>query len=147
MSVQWCFRSIRDLSDYCLAPTQFRRLAVGRLPSYSGTSHDVIFPHRRKSRLRVSIVTKDQAGATRTSTNAIPLDDETVLDGALRAAQREIVEQEIFSILVQEAGNLPTASAKVSERFIVIDAAQGLELQIELVRQLVATFDIPILIE
>lgn len=93
----------------------------------------MIFPYRRKTRLRISIVTKDQAGTTHTTTNIIPFDDETVLDGALRSAQRENVEQELFSILVLEAGNLPTASAKVSERFIVVDAAQGLELHIELV--------------
>ncbi|KAF9453081.1 hypothetical protein P691DRAFT_802458 [Macrolepiota fuliginosa MF-IS2] len=114
------------------SPTQFRRRAIGRLPSYSGVSDDVIFPHRRKNRLRISTIVKDQTGATRTTGNKAPFDDETTLEGALRAAQREIVEQEIFSILVQEAGSLPTASAKVSERLIVIDAAQGLELQIEL---------------
>ncbi|KAJ3570395.1 hypothetical protein NP233_g4432 [Leucocoprinus birnbaumii] len=114
------------------SPTQFRRRAIGRLPSYTAISHDVIFPYRKKSRLRVSIVTKDQTGITHTTTNNVPFDEESILDGALRSAQREIVEQEIFSILVQEAGSLPTASAKVSERFIVVDAAQGLELHIEL---------------
>jgi len=93
----------------------------------------VIFPHRKKNRLRVNIVIKDETGVAHTTTNNIQFDDDTVLDGALRSAQREIVEQEIFSILVQEAGSLPTASAKVSERFIIVDAAQGLELQIELV--------------
>jgi len=49
------------------------------------------------------------------------------------SAQREIVEQEIFSLLVQEASNLPTASTKVSERLIVIEAAQATELKFELV--------------
>lgn len=115
------------------APVQFRRRAVGRLPSYTKSSQDVIFPHRKKNRLRVSIVIKDEAGVAHTTTNSIQFDDENVLDGALRSAQREIVEQEIFSILVQEAGSLPSASAKVSERFIIVDAAQGLELQIQLV--------------
>lgn len=100
----------------------------------------MIFPHRRKNRLRVSIITKDHTGVTRTTRNAIPFEDETTLDGALRVAQREVVEQEIFSILVQEAGSLPTASAKVSERLIVIGAAQGLELQIELVCQFVLSY-------
>ncbi|KAF5363246.1 hypothetical protein D9756_000427 [Leucocoprinus leucothites] len=114
------------------SPILFRRRAVGKLPSYTTASHDVIFPYRKKNRLRVSIVTKDETGTTHTATNSIPFDDETALDGALRSAQREVVEQEIFSILVQEAGSLPTASAKVSERFIVVDAAQGLELHIEL---------------
>ncbi|KAF8205025.1 subunit 17 of mediator complex-domain-containing protein [Pholiota molesta] len=48
-------------------------------------------------------------------------------------AQTEFVDQEIFSLLVKEAGNLPTASARVSERLIAIDAAHGLELTFELV--------------
>ncbi|XP_006460295.1 hypothetical protein AGABI2DRAFT_203249 [Agaricus bisporus var. bisporus H97] len=115
------------------SPTQFRRRAVGRLPSYSEPSQGVVFPHRRNTRLRVSIVKTDPGGMNQVSANILPFDDETILDGALRAAQREIIEQEIFSILVQEAGGLLTASARVSERLIVIDAAQGLELQIELV--------------
>jgi len=55
------------------------------------------------------------------------------LDSALKTSQSEIVDQEIFSLLVKEAGNLPTASARVSERLIVIDAAQGLDLSFELV--------------
>lgn len=43
------------------------------------------------------------------------------------------MEQEIFGMLIREAGNLPTASARVSERLIVIEAAQGVELRFELV--------------
>lgn len=105
----------------------------------------MIFPYRRKIRLHVSIITKDRLGATKTTMNTIRSDDETTLEGALWTAQREIVEQEIFSILVQEAGSLPTASAKVSEQLIVIDAAQDLELQIELVRSLLGTFSAIIL--
>lgn len=127
---------MQDLNNLCAAPTQFRRRAVGRLPSYSEPSQGVVFPHRRNTRLRVSIVKTDPGGTNQVSANILPFDDETILDGALRAAQREIIEQEIFSILVQEAGGLLTASARVSERLIVIDAAQGLELQIELVRRL-----------
>lgn len=59
--------------------------------------------------------------------------DPTTPDGALQAAQREVVEQEIFSMLIREAGNLPTASARVSEQLIVIEAAQNTELRFELV--------------
>jgi len=55
------------------------------------------------------------------------------LDTALKNSQVEIVDQEIFSLLVKEAGNLPTASAQVSERLIIINAAQGLDLTFELV--------------
>jgi mediator of RNA polymerase II transcription subunit 17, fungi type len=59
--------------------------------------------------------------------------DESVLEESLRCAQAEVVQQEIFSVLIREASNLPTASARVSERLIVIDAAQGTELAFELV--------------
>lgn len=58
---------------------------------------------------------------------------ETTLDGTIKNAQKEVVEQEIFSLLVSEASNLPTASARVSERLVVIEAALGVELRFELV--------------
>lgn len=61
------------------------------------------------------------------------------LEGSLRAAQAEVVQQEIFSILIKEASNLSTAaSARVSERLIVLEAAQGTELRFELVSSLPA---------
>lgn len=63
-----------------------------------------------------------------------PDENNASLDAALRVAQQEVVEQEIFSLLVKEAGNLPTSMARVSERLIVLDAAQGVELRFELVR-------------
>lgn len=58
---------------------------------------------------------------------------EDTLSGAIKGAQREIVEKEIFGELIKEAGNLSTASARVSERLIVIEAAQDVELRFELV--------------
>jgi mediator of RNA polymerase II transcription subunit 17 len=57
------------------------------------------------------------------------------LDIALKAVQTEAFDQEIFALLVKEAGNLPTASARVSERLIAIDATQGVHLTFELVEQ------------
>lgn len=60
--------------------------------------------------------------------------DEFDLEQSLRGAQAEVVQQEIFSALIREASNLNTASARVSERLIVIDAAQATELAFELVR-------------
>ena len=50
--------------------------------------------------------------------------------------QTEAFDQEIFAFLVKEAGNLPTASARVSERLIAIDAAQGVYLTFELVEKI-----------
>jgi mediator of RNA polymerase II transcription subunit 17 len=73
-------------------------------------------------------------GSTLTSQNASDRKDPTDLEATLQEAQQEVVEQEIFSLLVQEAGNLSTASARVSERLIVIDAAETIELRFELVR-------------
>ena len=59
--------------------------------------------------------------------------EETTLEESLRAAQIEVVEQEVFSILIKEAGSLPTATAHVSERSIVVRAAQEADLTIQLV--------------
>lgn len=60
--------------------------------------------------------------------------DESNLNAVLHGSQQEIIEQEIFSLLVKEAASLPTASARVSEMAVFIDAAPGMELQFELVR-------------
>jgi mediator of RNA polymerase II transcription subunit 17, fungi type len=95
----------------------------------------LVFPYRQNTRLRVAVTATRSDGTVSASQNTIDVIDTTTLDGALRASQQEVVEREIFSALVQEAGNLPTASARVSERLIVIDAAQGMELNFELVSQ------------
>jgi mediator of RNA polymerase II transcription subunit 17 len=93
-----------------------------------------VFPYRQNMRLFISVSKISEAGKQVQSRNTMAPPDISSLDGALRAAQQEIVEQEIFTLLVKEAGNLPTASARVSERLIVIDAAQAVELKFELVR-------------
>ncbi|KAJ7047317.1 subunit 17 of mediator complex-domain-containing protein [Mycena alexandri] len=111
----------------------FRRRAVGCMPTYEQPSEPLVFPYRQRTRLFISVSSVSDAGAKQVrSQNTMPPADDLSLDGALRAAQQEIVEQEIFSLLVKEAGSLPTASARVSERLIVIDAAQGVELKFEL---------------
>lgn len=61
------------------------------------------------------------------------MEDESTLQGSLKAAQFEVVEQEVFSMLVREASNLPTASARVSERLIAIEAAHNTDITFELV--------------
>ncbi|KAJ7781186.1 subunit 17 of mediator complex-domain-containing protein [Mycena metata] len=111
----------------------FRRRAVGCMPTYEQPAEPLVFPYRQRTRLFISVSSVSDAGAKKVlSQNTMPQPDDASLDGALRAAQQEIVEQEIFSLLVKEAGSLPTASARVSERLIVIDAAQGVELKFEL---------------
>lgn len=61
------------------------------------------------------------------------LQNEDLVNETLQSAQWEIVEQEVFSELIKEAGSLPTTEARVSERLIVIEAAQDVELRFELV--------------
>ncbi|KAJ7095438.1 hypothetical protein B0H15DRAFT_113733 [Mycena belliarum] len=106
------------------------------MPTYESPFEPLVFPYRQNMRLFISVSKVSEAGKQVMSRNTMAPADVSSLDAALRAAQQEIVEQEIFSLLVKEAGNLPTASARVSERLIVIDAAQGVELKFELVRVL-----------
>ncbi|KAF7352747.1 Mediator of RNA polymerase II transcription subunit 17 [Mycena venus] len=121
------------------SPAIFRRRAVGRMPTYEAPNEPLVFPYRTRTRLLISVssVSSDSDGnnpktVLSQNTTSLP-DDNASLDAALRVAQQEVVEQEIFSLLVKEAGSLPTASARVSERLIVIDAAQGVELKFELI--------------
>ncbi|KAF8195839.1 subunit 17 of mediator complex-domain-containing protein [Mycena galopus ATCC 62051] len=118
------------------SPAIFRRRAVGRMPTYEAPNEPLVFPYRARTRLFISVhsVSPDDGTKTLLSQNTMaPPDDPASLDAALRVAQQEVVEQEIFSLLVKEAGSLPTASARVSERLIVIDAAKGVELKFELI--------------
>ncbi|KAJ7638863.1 subunit 17 of mediator complex-domain-containing protein [Roridomyces roridus] len=111
----------------------FRRRAVGRMPTYEQPGESLVFPYRQNMRLFISVSSISEVGTKKVlSRNTMPAADTTSLDGALRVAQQEIVEQEIFSFLVKEAGSLPTASARVSERLIVIEAAPEIELKFEL---------------
>lgn len=110
------------------SPPHIRRRAIAHL-STSALTPSLVFPHRQRTRLRVSLSTP----TTDSFNTIVSADDDDSLDSALRAAQQEVVEQEIFGMLIREAGNLPTASARVSERLIVIEAAQGVELRFELV--------------
>ena len=54
------------------------------------------------------------------------------LEGSIRDVQKEVIESEIFDELIKEASTLPTASTRVSERLIVVDAAHDTELSFEL---------------
>ncbi|KAE9410597.1 hypothetical protein BT96DRAFT_984108 [Gymnopus androsaceus JB14] len=102
------------------SPAIFRRRAIARMASGGSENESLVFPHRANVRLRVSIGTSDGSGT-------FPL-----LKKLLKTAQREAIEQEIFSVLVHEAGTFPTASARVSERLVLIDVSQGMELKFEL---------------
>ncbi|KAG6816925.1 hypothetical protein H0H87_001627 [Tephrocybe sp. NHM501043] len=110
----------------------FRRQAVARIASDDSSVHGLVFLHRHHTRLRVSVSIVGADGVSMTSHNTPIKIDAKSPEGALKSAQQEVVEHEIFSHLVQEAGNLPTASARVSERLVIIDAAHGVELKFEL---------------
>ena len=94
-------------------------------------SDDLVFASQQNGRLKISISTEAD---TPVYVFISPLlEGPLTLDNALKAAQTEAVDHEVFALLVREAGNLPTASARVSERLIAIDAAQGVYLTFELV--------------
>jgi mediator of RNA polymerase II transcription subunit 17 len=98
------------------------------------SSADILFPFHQHTRLRISVSTTAGAASSISIFDSLRSNfNAHNLDNALKTSQSEIIDQEIFSLLVKEAGNLPTASARVSERLIVIDAAQGLDLTFELV--------------
>jgi mediator of RNA polymerase II transcription subunit 17 len=97
------------------------------------TSSALVYPHRQNTRLRVTLRLTNNDGVKRSFHNRVVLEDESRLYGSLKASQTEVVEEEIFSVLIREASSLPTASARVSERLIVIEAAHGTELTFELV--------------
>lgn len=114
------------------APPIYRRRAVAHLSTTGDV--DIVFPYHQNTRLRISISLHSESSAKIWTFDSPTIDDATKnLDSRLKVAQTEAVDQEIFSLLVQEAGKLPTASARVSERLIAIDAAEGLDLTFELV--------------
>ncbi|KAG1755640.1 subunit 17 of mediator complex-domain-containing protein [Suillus lakei] len=115
------------------SPAHFRRRAVGHMATYETSSHVLVFPHRQRVRLQVSLILTDSSGLFRTASNSITSLSDASLEDSLKIAQREMVEEELFSVLIKEASTLPTASARVAERLIVIDSAQGMELKFELV--------------
>lgn len=103
------------------------------MATYETSSHVLVFPHRQRVCLQVSLILTHSSGFFRTSSNSIPSLSDASLEDSLKNAQREMVEEELFSVLIKEASTLPTASAQVAERLIIIDAAQGTELKFELV--------------
>jgi mediator of RNA polymerase II transcription subunit 17 len=129
-----CLVILSRLTVFVTAPPHIRRRAIGHMATNEMDSGALVFPHRQRTRLRVSLKTPDSQGSLSLSHNTIVSADDGSLEGSLRAAQQEMVEQEIFAALIREAGYLPTASARVSERLIVIDATQRMELLFELVR-------------
>ncbi|KAF9247092.1 subunit 17 of mediator complex-domain-containing protein [Melanogaster broomeanus] len=115
------------------SPKQFRRKAVAHMSTNETETNVLVFPHRLRTRLQVSLTITDLAGMTCTSHTMIKHPQSISLEASLATAQREIVDEEVFSVLIKEASNLPTASARVAERLIVIEVDQGTELRFEMV--------------
>ncbi|KAI0068724.1 hypothetical protein BV25DRAFT_1986305 [Artomyces pyxidatus] len=131
-------RSTKDfLISFGLAESSpvFRRRALGQLASFSTAPDSVVFPQRQKTSLRVTLKVVDAAGRVSTASNNLNVEvhDLEILNATLRNAQREVLEQEIFAALIHDASSMSTASARVSERLIVIEAAQDTDLTFELV--------------
>jgi mediator of RNA polymerase II transcription subunit 17, fungi type len=59
--------------------------------------------------------------------------DADALQATLREAQREVLDQEIFSLLIRDTNVFPTSSVRVSERLLVVEATQDTEIWFELV--------------
>lgn len=131
--------------------------------SFEADTDPLNFPHRQRTRLRVTLTTTLPSGARVQSQNTIThapgetlqgqggptpketpgeaqhdaptlhAHEETTLHALIQQAQHEMVDREMFSVLVREAGHLPTAAAHVREKFIVIEAAQGVSLRFDMV--------------
>ncbi|THV08497.1 hypothetical protein K435DRAFT_13103 [Dendrothele bispora CBS 962.96] len=115
------------------SPQTFRRNAIAYMAHGDESADNLVFPHRLNTRLRISLANVATDGPRMYTHNSVSQNkDGSSLDETLKCAKREIIEQEIFALIAQEAGTFPTASARVSERLIVIEAAQGTELKFEL---------------
>ncbi|THH08655.1 hypothetical protein EW145_g2561 [Phellinidium pouzarii] len=124
------------------SPPLFRRTAIVHLAFHampSSTDEPLVFPHRDRTRLRVTLTRKDLFGVASTCHSHVETCSGDTLHSAIKDAQKEVVEKEIFEELIKEASNLPTASARVSERLIVIDAAHNVELRFELIDESLIT--------
>jgi mediator of RNA polymerase II transcription subunit 17, fungi type len=79
--------------------------------------------------------TRNASGVERTACSSLANESEDgdPLQVTLREAQREVLEQEIFSLLIRDASVLPTSSVRVSERLLVVEATQETEIRFELV--------------
>ncbi|KAG8218859.1 subunit 17 of mediator complex-domain-containing protein [Butyriboletus roseoflavus] len=115
------------------SPKHFRRKAVAHLSTHETETNMLMFPHRQSLRLGISLAIVDSAGVTHTAHNSVELPEDPSLEMSLTGAQREIVDEEIFAILIREASSLPTSSARVAERIIIIDVDHGTELRFEMV--------------
>ncbi|KAI0307178.1 subunit 17 of mediator complex-domain-containing protein [Multifurca ochricompacta] len=105
----------------------FRQRATGQLATY-GSDEPIVLPRRQRTVLCIIVKTMGAPRVERIACNNLTaeLSDCDLLQATLRGAQREILEQEIFSLLIRDASVLPTSSVRVSERLLVVEATQTL---------------------
>jgi mediator of RNA polymerase II transcription subunit 17, fungi type len=106
---------------------------MAHLAVHDSDETPLLFPRHAPTRLRVSLATTDAAGQQRIAHDTWHPSDQSDLDSLLRVARDEVIDQEIFALLIKEAAMLLTATVNVSERLIVIEASQNSELRFELV--------------
>ncbi|KAH8830499.1 subunit 17 of mediator complex-domain-containing protein [Flagelloscypha sp. PMI_526] len=119
------------------SPAVFKQRAVALMPTYtSAQTSRIKIPARTNTRLQVSLLNGKSTSSV-LSTHAVatfaPTTGESPLEGDLVQAQSEVVDAEIFSILVAEASTLPTSSTRVSERLVAVEVTDDVELRFELV--------------
>jgi mediator of RNA polymerase II transcription subunit 17, fungi type len=112
----------------------FRQRATGQLATHD-SQEPIVFPLRQRTALCINIKTKDASGVEKIACNSLQneAEEDDPLQATLRDAQREVLEQEIFSLLIRDASVLPTSSVRVSERLLVLEATQDTEIRFELV--------------
>jgi hypothetical protein len=103
------------------------------LPYDQTDSEPVLFLSQDKTYLRVNLTISDESGVTVTSSSSPPPPSSNVPNDLLREAQRSFIEQEIFQLLIRDAGHLSYASCRVSDKVVILEAAPGVELRCELV--------------
>jgi hypothetical protein len=111
---------------------------------------DIVFASHQHTRLQISIATPNCPPQVFTAASDLrPFSNENkALDDVLKSVQTEVVDQEIFSTLVNDAGNLSTAHGTVSERLISIEVARDVGLTFELaspISQFLTQVNLPIM--
>lgn len=126
------FRPSLTQAHRIAAPPGFRRQAIACIPYLRSGPGILEFPTRRRNRLQVSLHYTDRDGQKHVAKSHWKQFEEDSVETSLKAAQAEVVQQEIFTALVKEASNFPTASVRVSERLIAVEATENVDLRLEL---------------
>lgn len=123
-----------------LAPMIFRRRAIANLSDVN--MDELAYASRPRTVMQLSLRIKNPNGDDSVTINTMrPTATDPSVEEDLARAQTEIIDQEIFTHLSQEASTMPTVLTRVSERTIIIDAAEDIELRFDLVIYLLHSFN------